>query len=47
MGTVTLNQLKNLSFYVHQNFLILIDLIMHRLPPETNDNVGHVRSPTA
>ena len=42
-----MNQLKNLSFYVHQNFLILIDLIMHRLPPETNDNVGRARSPTA
>jgi hypothetical protein len=27
--------LKNLMFYTHQNFLILIDVIIHRLPPES------------
>ncbi len=31
--------LKNLFFYVHQNFLALIDIIIHRLPPESSHNI--------
>lgn len=26
-------------FYTHQNFLVLIDVIIHRLPPESSHNI--------
>eukprot|EP00347_Sterkiella_histriomuscorum_P018948 403343543 len=35
----TLTNLKNLLFYTHQNFLVLIDVIIHRLPPESSHNI--------
>ncbi len=31
--------LKNLMFYIHQNFLILVDFILHRLPSQCSENV--------
>ena len=34
-----LAELKNLFFYVHQNFLIVVDIILHRLPPESSTNI--------
>lgn len=34
-----LTNLKNLLFYTHQNFLVLIDVIIHRLPPESSHNI--------
>jgi hypothetical protein len=34
-----LTNLKNLFFYSHQNFLVLIDVIIHRLPPESSHNI--------
>ena len=30
---------KNLLFYTHQNFLVLIDLIINRLPPDSVHNI--------
>lgn len=33
--------LRSVFFSIHQNFLILIDLISHRLPPETSQNVAY------
>lgn len=35
----TLTALKNLFFYTHQNFLVLIDVIIRRLPPESSHNI--------
>jgi len=35
----TLTNLKNLFFYTHQNFLILIDVIIRRLPVESSNNI--------
>ena len=32
-------KLKNLMFYTHQNFLVLIELIIRRLPPESVHNI--------
>ncbi len=32
-------QLKNMMFYVHQNFLLVIHFILHRLPKDSNQNV--------
>jgi hypothetical protein len=34
-----LTHLKNLFFFSHQNFLVLIDVIIHRLPPESSHNI--------
>ena len=34
-----LSHLKNLFFFTHQNFLVLIDVIIHRLPPESSHNI--------
>lgn len=31
--------LKSLFFYTHQNFLVLIDVIIHRLPTESSHNI--------
>jgi Dullard-like phosphatase family protein len=31
--------MKNLFFYTHQNFLTLIEVIINRLPPESNQNI--------
>jgi hypothetical protein len=31
--------LKSIMFYTHQNFLILIDVIIQRLPPESTVNI--------
>ena len=33
------SKLKNLMFYVHQNFLIVIDSTLRRLPPEAANSV--------
>jgi hypothetical protein len=31
--------LKNLLFFTHQNFLVLIDVIINRLPSESSHNI--------
>jgi hypothetical protein len=40
LPAVTITQLKNLVFYIHQNFLLLCDFIYRKLPPETAKNVS-------
>ena len=30
---------KNLLFFTHQNFLVLVDLIINRLPPDSVHNI--------
>jgi hypothetical protein len=39
LTVAVLTNLKNLLFYTHQNFLVLIDVIIHRLPPESSHNI--------
>ena len=39
LSVTVLTNLKNLLFYTHQNFLVLIDVIIHRLPPESSHNI--------
>jgi hypothetical protein len=37
--TIILTLLKNLLMYAHQNYLIIVKLILSRLPQESRDNV--------
>lgn len=38
----TARKLKNMMFYVHQNFLVLSEIILDRLPKECGKNIwGH------
>jgi hypothetical protein len=39
LSVPALTCLKNLMFYSHQNFLTLIEIIIHRLPPESTGNI--------
>ena len=36
---MTLQRAKKLLFYTHQTFLILIELILHRLPAQASHNL--------